>query len=155
MAVSVPGNHLVGREGSAIVTTLREIDQKIVEAVRQVSGNKPVPLDHLTDELSISRDYLTARLRAMRVTDVLPADVAFRVPEGRKRVPDDKIIDAWRSEATVSEVARKVGLSRAAVLQRVARLRTKGLHLRTRPHAYVLPEERQRRLREAISGKSA
>jgi biotin operon repressor len=170
--------HAVDQEGTSVAdTTLREIDQRIVEAVRRVGrvcskvecgrpeptrgkvcscGSEdfhapPVSLEYLVESLDITRDYLTARLRALRRGGALPADVSSRVPEGRKRVPDSDIITAWQKKATVSDVARGVGLSRAGVLQRVARLRVQGHTLRSRPHAFVPPEERQRLLREAIA----
>ena len=103
-------------------------------------------------QLEITRDYLTARFRAMREGGELPEDVAARVPAGRKRVSDEAIIAAWKAEATVSAVARRVGVSRSAVHQRVERLRKKGVALNAQPHLHVSKEQRQAALREGLKG---
>lgn len=132
----------------------RDVDARICEAIR-ASKKKPggITSAELADRVGVSRDYLRARLRFMERTERLPADVAAKLPKHREPVSNGQIETAWRKEVSTSAVARGVGLSRAGVLQRVAKLRAAGVELQARPHGALTPTQRVAQIDQRIQGK--
>ena len=129
----------------------RDVDARICEAVRaQKRRPDGIPSAELAQTVGVSRDYLRARLRFMERTGLLPHDVARKLPERQTPVPDERIERAWQEEATTTAVAKAVGLSRAGVLQRVARLRAAGVELHGRPHGALTPEQQLEEIKRRI-----
>lgn len=132
---------------------LRDIDARICEAVRAHPKKRGITSAELALDLGVSRDYLRARIRMMEREGALPAAVSKKLAPQRAAVPDKDLDAAWRTCASVTDVAERVGLSRAGVLQRIQQLRARGSKLRPRPHLAKTRAKRDAELAARIRGR--
>lgn len=128
--------------------SVRAIDPTIVDAIEAapVRDNGTVDTAAVATDLGVTHEYLRARLRQLHRTGVLKAEVRTRIRWGKAPVDASTVMDAWRESETVAEAARRTGLSRSGVLQRIGKLRPENPDLQQRPHRSVTKEDREREI---------